>query len=475
MDFERGSKMRRSLGIKLIAAGTIIGANVSAYPISHVHAEELTFSENSDELHSVKIDEFQLDQPFSPDLKGYSASVENEIKTMNILVEKKEEAAKITINGEVIESGVKTSLPLSTGNNEFDITVTNGTEVSSYKLTVVRAKNDNHQLSNLSLSNGSLSFDSEKTDYHTEVKNEISKLIVKPNAEADTSTVTINGTTVKSGEGHEVQLPVGSTTMTIIVTAENGTKKIYTVTVVRQAQQDSSSIVANEEKDQSEEVRPTTETSSNSSKTNVTPPTTESNNRGTNSIPSEDVLSTTNVNNSTKDTANLGSSSATGTSVTKTTANLDSLTVSNGTWNKSFSSDVYTYHISLANDVTSLTFSAVAEESGADIFIEDEEILDNSKVTIGDKAKTAISVIVENGEDRKTYVLIFEKDVDEEVTTETVESISNTETEAETVSSDTKGIEVMKETSETNPMNVREERQEETTSIWQKLLAFFGL
>lgn len=464
--------MRRNLGIKLIAAGTIIGANVSAYPISHVHAEEMTILENSAALKSVKIDEFQLDQAFSPDVKGYSASVGNEIKTMNILVEKKEEAALITINGEAIESGVKTSLPLSTGNNEFEITVTNGTEVSSYKLTVIRAKNDNNQLFNLSLSNGSLSFDPEKSDYHIEVKNEISELTLKPKTKADTSTVTINGATVKSGEGHEVQLPVGSTTMTIIVTAENGTKKIYTVTVVRQAQQDSSSIVADEEIDQSEKVQPTTETSSNSSKASVTPSTTESNNRGTSSIPSEDVLATTNVNSSTKNSANLGSSSATGTSETKTTANLDSLNVSNGTWSKTFSSDVYTYHISLASDVTSLTISADAEESDADIFIEDEEISDNSTVTIGDKAKTAISVIVENDEDRKTYVLIFEKDVVEEVTTETVESIANKETEAATVSSDTKGIEV---TSETNQMNVREERQEETTSIWQKLLAFFGL
>ncbi|WP_394187063.1 cadherin-like beta sandwich domain-containing protein [Metabacillus halosaccharovorans] len=465
--------MKRNLGIKLIAAGTIIGANVSAYPISHVHAEEMTILENYAALKSVKIDEFQLDQAFSPDVKGYSASVGNEIKTMNILFEKKEEAALITINGEAIESGVKTSLPLSTGNNEFEITVTNGTEVSSYKLTIIRAKNDNNQLSNLSLSNGSLSFDPEKSDYQIEVKNEISELTLKPKTKVDTSTVTINGATVKSGEGHEVQLPVGSTTMTIIVTAENGTKKIYTVTVVRQAQQDSSSIVADEEIDQSEKVQSTTETSTNSSKASVTPSTTESNNRGTSSIPSEAaVLATTNVNSSTKNTANLGSSSATGTSETKTTANLDSLTVSNGTWSKTFSSDVYTYHISLASDVTSLTISADAEESDADIFIEDEEISDNSTVTIGDKAKTAISVIVENDEDRKTYVLIFEKDVDEEVTTETVESIANKETEAATVSSDTKGIEV---TSETNQMNVREERQEETTSIWQKLLEFFGL
>ncbi|WP_305855728.1 cadherin-like beta sandwich domain-containing protein, partial [Klebsiella pneumoniae] len=78
---------------------------------------------------------------------------------------------------------------------------------------------------------------------------------------------------------------------------------------------------------------------------------------------------------------------------------------------KTFSSDVYTYHISLASDVSSLTISADAEESDADIFIEDEEISDNSTVTIGDKPKTAISVIVENDGDRKTYVLIFEKDV----------------------------------------------------------------
>ncbi|MCM3440450.1 hypothetical protein [Metabacillus halosaccharovorans] len=72
-------------------------------------------------------------------------------------------------------------------------------------------------------------------------------------------------------------------------------------------------------------------------------------------------------------------------------------------------------------------------------------------------------------------LLLSEKDVDGEDMTETVESIANTETEGATVSSDTKGIEVMEESTETNQMNVRKERQKETTSIWQKLLAFFGL
>ncbi|PMC38002.1 hypothetical protein CJ195_10445 [Bacillus sp. UMB0899] len=467
--------MRKQLGIKLIAAGTIIGANVSAYPIAHANAEEITILENAAELQSVSIEEFNLDQEFSPDVKEYTASVGNDIKTMNLLVEKKEEAAAITVNGEEIDSGVKTSLPLSTGENEFVITVTNGTEVSSYSMVVVRAKNDNNLLSNLSLSNGNFNFDPEKTDYHIEVKNEISKLTLKPNAEADTSAVTINGTNVKGDDGYDTQLPVGSTTFTIIVTAENGNKKTYTVTVVREVEQTSSSNDIEEEKEQSVQDPSTVETSSKNNNSEVTPTQAESNNRGTNSSANVDVLAVSN-DSSTKSTESFGSSSTTSISETKTTANLDSLSVSDGTWNKTFSSDSYTYHISLGNDVKTLTLSADSEESSAEIFIEDEAISDNSTVPVGDKAKTAVSIVVKNDEDRKTYVLIFEKDI-EEVITEAKETSDNTEVETTTVSSktDTEDNESMKESTANNQMNVRAERQAENPSFWQKLLSFFGL
>lgn len=56
-----------------------------------------------------------------------------------------------------------------------------------------------------------------------------------------------------------------------------------------------------------------------------------------------------------------------------------------------------------------------------------------------------------------------------------METSANTETETASVSSESEGAESMKETTETNQMNVRAERQTETPSIWQKLLSFLGL
>ena len=481
--------MPRKLGIKLIAAGTIIGANVSAYPITHVNAEEITISENSAELQLLTIDEFQLDQTFSHDVKAYTASVSNDIKAMNLVVEKKEEAAAIMINGEAIDSGAKTSLPLSTGNNEFVITVTNGTAVSTYSITVDREKNDNNQLSNLSLSNGSFTFDTEKTDYEIEVKNEVSNITIKPKVAADMSTININGTSVKNGEGHAIDIPVGSSTIKIIVTAENGNKKTYTLTVVRDAEQSTSSNNVEEEKEQVEEGaegeneqveegieedQTTSGTSSKTTKPDFSSETTITNNSGTKSAANAELLSPSSSNSSNSLTK-LASSSETSASEAATTANLDSLTVSSGTWNKSFSSDSYTYHISVANDVTSLTISAEAEESDAEILIEDKEISSNSTVTIEDKAKTAISIVVEHDEDRKTYVLIVDKDIEEEVTTEAEETSDNVEAETTTVTSETEDVGNRQGTTESNQMNGRAERQTETPSFWQKLLSFFGL
>ncbi len=468
--------MGRNIGMKLIVAGTIIGySNVSAFPISYTSAEEISITESTTVLQSLKIEEFQLNQEFSPDVKAYTASVGNDIEKMNLVVEKKEESASITINGETIESGEKTNLSLTTGKNTFTIIVTNGTVVSSYKITVVRAENDNNLLSSLSLSSGSLAFDPETSSYNLEVKNEISKMTIKPKVAVDTSTVQVNNRILKNEEGHSVELPVGSTTIKIIVTAENGSKRTYTVAVVRkEKEEDGQARDSNDEaKEQlSEEVLPANETSSGSGKLNATTETTGLNTNGTRSFTNVESLSVAS-DNGTNSTKNLDSlSTMTSTSETRTTANLASLTASNGTWNKTFSSDEYTYHLALEDDVTSLTITAGAEESDAKIFIDDKEISGSTTVTIDDKAKTVISVVVENGDDRKTYVVVFDKDIDEVATMVTAETnvsdIEETKVSTENASS-------KKATKEPNQLIVHSETQAETPSIWQKFLAFFGL
>jgi len=94
-------------------------------------------------------------------------------------------------------------------------------------------------LSDLSLSSGTLdpSFASATTSYTASVANNITSITVTPTAADTNATITVNGTPVASGSASgAINLDVGENTITIVVTAENGTTtKIYTIIVTRVA------------------------------------------------------------------------------------------------------------------------------------------------------------------------------------------------------------------------------------------------
>ncbi|GIN62461.1 hypothetical protein J27TS8_24540 [Robertmurraya siralis] len=411
--------------IKLVLAGAVIGfANVSIYPVNFSSAEEVVSSESTTQLQTLRIEEFQLEETFSSSKKAYTALVTSDIHSMTLLLEAKEESASITVNGKAVVSGEKSSFSLNAKENLFTIIVANGSEVSSYTITVSRAQNDNIQLADLVLSSGDLVFNPAVTNYHLKVDNETSNITVYAKAASDTAKVEINGTKATS-KGLSVDIPVGSTTITIIVTAENGNKKTYQITITR------------------EEPLP---------KTPTQPITTEASSRMSQS--------------------QVGSLPATnsGNAHIETTANLDSLTVSNGTWNKSFTSDQYTYHLAVGNDVTNVSITAKAEESNAEITIDESDISSSSDITIKNQEKTVISVVVTNDDERKTYVLVFDKDIEKEedtVDTDVIESLSATED----FSSDK--IDLQLEREQPNDNSVL--KPTDSRSLWQRILAFFGL
>ncbi|TSI07397.1 leucine-rich repeat protein [Lysinibacillus sp. BW-2-10] len=128
-----------------------------------------------------------------------------------------------------------------TGTTYYYVVVTNtdlnATEKQTATVTsnvvAVNMKNTNANLSDLSLSTGTLSpvFDKNTESYTVNVSNSINSITVTPTVE-DTgkATVTINGHLSST----TVPLTVGSNTITVIVTAEDGvTTKTYTITVNR--------------------------------------------------------------------------------------------------------------------------------------------------------------------------------------------------------------------------------------------------
>jgi hypothetical protein len=90
-------------------------------------------------------------------------------------------------------------------------------------------------LSGLTLNHGATSFDPGTTSYSGDVDYGVATITVTPTLSYRMATVTVNGNAVSSGTPTTINLPVGSTTVTVLVTAQNGTTKSYTITVNRAA------------------------------------------------------------------------------------------------------------------------------------------------------------------------------------------------------------------------------------------------
>ncbi|PKM63770.1 MAG: hypothetical protein CVU96_06225 [Firmicutes bacterium HGW-Firmicutes-20] len=95
---------------------------------------------------------------------------------------------------------------------------------SSVTIKMEAPKSTNNYLSSLGISQGTLNFNKTTTSYTVIVDNNITSVTLS--ATAEDSKATISGTGTKS-------LKVYSNTFNIVVTAENGSKKTYSVNVVR--------------------------------------------------------------------------------------------------------------------------------------------------------------------------------------------------------------------------------------------------
>ncbi|MFF2450250.1 cadherin-like beta sandwich domain-containing protein [Neobacillus sp. NPDC058068] len=368
-------------GINLLLAVSMLGM-VSGSHISTAYAEgnPNVNQENpkTNTLANLEITGLKLDQPFSSDVKEYSATVENEVQSFKLLVEGSNPAASIIIKGQSITSGKEETFSLQTGKNTFLITVSDGSQTANtYTLTITRKQNGNNLLQNIKLSAGALSpaFSSEITDYSVQVTNDVNAIMITPASIDKTATIEVNGTIVK-GAGVSVKLADGKADIVIAVTAENGDKRTYTIHVTKAA-------ATSPEPNNSSQ-------NNNSSKNNNFLPNNNSsqNNRNNSSMPTGLQQNSTTEQKTSK-------------------ATLSSLTVSNGTWGSDFSKNKFTYHVAVSKDVKTITITPTASYNASTIMING----DSSKtIQLKDNQKTIIPIVVTYDDgDRKTYVLVFDR------------------------------------------------------------------
>ncbi|PWW01247.1 sugar lactone lactonase YvrE, partial [Paenibacillus cellulosilyticus] len=196
---------------------------------------------NNADLSGLVLSNGTLSPMFGAGTISYTASVGNGVSNITLTPTVADSSSTVSVNDESVNSGeASTSLPLIVGSNTITVKVTAGNGTTKiYTVTVTRgALSNNTDLSGLVLSSGTLSpvFGAGTINYTASVGNGVSSITIKPTVADSRSTVSVNDVPVNSGEASaSLPLIVGSNTITVKVTAEDGTFKTYTVTVTRAA------------------------------------------------------------------------------------------------------------------------------------------------------------------------------------------------------------------------------------------------
>jgi gliding motility-associated-like protein len=211
------------------------GVTISTYTVTVTRAA----SSNAN-LSTLVLSNGTLSPAFVSTTGTYAASVANSITSITLTPGVADANATVKVNGTTVTSGTASAgQALTVGANTITASVTaqDGT-LNTYTVVVTRAASSNANLSNLVLSNGTLSpaFLSTTAAYAVTVPGTVTSITITPTVADATATVKVNGTTVNSGSASASQaLIVGSNVINTIVTAADGTIKTYTVTVTRSA------------------------------------------------------------------------------------------------------------------------------------------------------------------------------------------------------------------------------------------------
>ncbi|MEH7076475.1 cadherin domain-containing protein [Neobacillus drentensis] len=198
----------------------------------------LNFKSSNADLNQLTVSPEGLQPGFSPAITNYTSSVGNAVQSVSVTATVADTKATVTVKGIAVNSGSSTSIPLNVGSNSIPVVVTaeNGA-TKVYTVTVTRAApSNNANLSHLTVSTGSLnpSFDPTKQQYQVSVPASTDQIRVKPTVADANATVTVDGQVVPSGmETNPISLKPGDNPISVVVTAQDGTTRTYTVTVAR--------------------------------------------------------------------------------------------------------------------------------------------------------------------------------------------------------------------------------------------------
>lgn len=199
----------------------------------------------STDLSDLLLSSGTLSPIFAPEFTNYTSKVNNGIRDISVTASVYDSSSTLAVNGTSVTSGQASELiHLNVGSNKIAIEVmAKDGSAKTYTVNVIRDAEEeavsNTDLKVLTLSNGTLNpvFKPEVTDYAATVGHEVSGITVTADVYDSSAIFTVNGTLVASGQvSGTISLNVGSNIIPIVVTAEDGSSKTYTVTVTRAAE-----------------------------------------------------------------------------------------------------------------------------------------------------------------------------------------------------------------------------------------------
>ena len=191
-------------------------------------------------LQNLTVSPGTLTPPFDPNVQAYTVSVAGNVGSVTVAPTLSDPAATMTVNGQVTLLGQGQTVPLNGGGQSTTITITvtaqNGTS-KSYLVSVSRGVSNNNNLHSLTISPGTLNFRPNTTSYTVNVASTVASVTVRSTPADAAANMIVNGQATDSGQARTIALNgAGSNTLTnIIVIAQNGDPKTYTINITRAA------------------------------------------------------------------------------------------------------------------------------------------------------------------------------------------------------------------------------------------------
>jgi hypothetical protein len=190
-------------------------------------------------LQSLTVSPGDLTPPFTASRLVYTVNVASSVDSVAVTAQPQDSRATVSIDGQTTTSrSVSLGAPGSSTEILIEVMAPNGS-VKTYAVTVNRAAivlSGNNNLSDLTASAGPLAppFETTTTNYDVLAPIGITDTTVTATVADSTATLTINGSPATSGVASaSISMTLGENPISIVVTAENGSQKAYTVTVTR--------------------------------------------------------------------------------------------------------------------------------------------------------------------------------------------------------------------------------------------------